>query len=121
MRCSELGSMRGARPPREMGEDKREHLWSSAAATMRSVKSSAGSPEHLPRSGPSSGVVGGLCRKILQNRVEGPSGHVASWVLACVCAEDGGDVVCSVRWVLLNPGESPAWGHWGDNDRDGRC
>lgn len=118
MCCSELGSLRGARAPGETGEEKREQFWSSAAATMRSVKSSAGSPEHLPRSGPSSGVVGGLRGKILQNRVEGPSIHVASWVLACVCAEDGGDV-CRVRCVLFDPGETPAWGHWGDDDRDG--
>lgn len=90
MHCSELGSLRGALFPREMREEKREHLWSSVAATMGSVKSSAGSPGHPLCSGPSSGVVGGSCHKILQNHVEGPSVHIVSWVLACVCAKDGG-------------------------------
>lgn len=118
MRCSELGSLRGARPPGETGEERREHLWSSAAAMKRSVKSSAGSPEHLPHSGPSSGVVGGL---VSQNPPESCGGAERSRceLGACLrgCRGRGG---CCVQRVLLNPGETPAWGHWGDSDRDGR-
>lgn len=113
------GVLGEAHLPREMREEKREHLWSSAAATMRSVKSSTGHPEPLSCSPPSSGVVGGLCRKISQNRVEGPGVHIVSWVRTCVCTE-GGDVVCSEHWGLLNTGETPAGGCWGDSGRDGR-
>lgn len=113
------GVLGEARPPREMGEKETEHLWSSAAATMRSVESSTEHPEHPSCSRPSSGVVGDLCHKIFQNHVEGPSVHVRSWVIACVCTE-GGDGVCNVHCVLLNAGETPAGGRWGDSDRDGR-
>lgn len=73
-----------------MGEEKREHLWSSAAATMSREKSSPGHPEHFSCSHPSSGAVGGLCHKIFQNCVEGPSVHTVS----SVCTE-GGDAVCN--------------------------
>lgn len=81
-------------------KEKRECLWSSVVVAMRSVESNAGTPEHPPCSGPSPRLVDGLCRKILQNRVEGPSVRVASRVLACVCAEDGGTLgaACAVSY-----------------------
>lgn len=63
------------------GEDGASAELSIRAAAMRRVKSSTGSLEHPPWSGPSSGAGGGSSCKILQNRVEGPSVHA----LSCVC------------------------------------